>query len=81
MSTTTDITNTAVFERPKSLVRSYCRTHQYLMRACITHGCTSTEPPSPGCDLGPSMRALRSEVLRDNAETRRAAPLLRRRPR
>jgi hypothetical protein len=56
MSTTADITNTAVFERPKSLVRSYCRTHQYLMRDGITHGCASTEPPSPGCDLGPSVR-------------------------
>jgi hypothetical protein len=35
----------------------------------------STEPPSPGLDLGPSPRALRSEVLRDNAETQRTALL------
>jgi 4-aminobutyrate aminotransferase-like enzyme len=46
-----------------------------LMRDGITHGCASTEPPSPGCDLGPSVRALRSEVLRDNAETQRTALL------
>jgi hypothetical protein len=71
MSTTIDITNIAVFERPKS----DCRTHQYLMRDGITHGCASTEPPLQGWDLGPSVRALRSEVLRDNAETQRTALL------
>lgn len=81
MSTTIDITNIAVFERPKSLVRSDCRTHQYLMRDGIRHGCASTEPPLQGWDLGPSVRALRSEVLRDNAETQRTALLQRRRPR
>ena len=52
-----------------------------LMRNGITHGCASTELPSPGRDLGPSVRALRSEVLRDNAETQRTALLERRRPR
>jgi len=35
----------------------------------------STEPPSLGWDLGPSVKALRSEVLRDNAETQRTALL------
>jgi hypothetical protein len=59
----------------------------YLTRGGITHGrvCISarfhpsseksdhdsTEPPSLGWDLGPSVKALRSEVLRDNAETQR----------
>ena len=52
-----------------------------LMRGGITHGCASTELPSPGCDLRPSVRALRSEVLHDNAETQRTALLERRRPR
>jgi 4-aminobutyrate aminotransferase-like enzyme len=47
----------------------------YLMRDGITHGFASTEPPSPGLDLGPSLRALRSEVLRDNAEMQRTALL------
>jgi 4-aminobutyrate aminotransferase-like enzyme len=47
----------------------------YLIRDGITHGFASTEPPSPGLDLGPSLRALRSEVLRDNAETQRTALL------
>jgi hypothetical protein len=73
MSTTIDITNTGVFERPKSLVSTCCRIHQCLLRDGIAHGCASTEPPSPGCDLGPSVRALCSEVHRDNAGTRRAA--------
>jgi 4-aminobutyrate aminotransferase-like enzyme len=47
----------------------------YLMRDGITHGCASTEPPSPGWDFGPSLRALCSEVLRNNAETQRTALL------
>jgi hypothetical protein len=82
MSTTIDVTNTAVFKRPKSQVRTYCREYiPYLMRDDITHGCASTEPPSPGWDLGPSVRAPRSEVLRDNAQTQRTALLQRRRPR
>jgi hypothetical protein len=55
--------------------------YQCLMRDGITHGCVSTESPSYGWDLGPSVRALRSEVLRDNAETQRTALLQRRRPR
>ena len=80
MSTTIHITNTAVLERPKSLVRSDCRTHLYLMRGGITHGCASTEPPSQGWDLGPSGRALRSEVLIDNADTQLTSLRWRRRP-
>jgi hypothetical protein len=140
MSTTIDVTNTAVFARRESQAGSYCRSVDaifdtasggimrdlhgreyidflsgtgslnygrnnpdkraalidYLMRDGITHGCAcglrvcisarfhpsseksdhdSTEPPSPGLDLGPSLRALRSEVLRDNAETQRTALL------
>jgi hypothetical protein len=55
--------------------------YQYLMRDGITHGCGSTESPSHGWDLGPSVSALRSEVLRDNAETQRTALLQRRRSR
>ncbi|HEY6810669.1 MAG TPA: hypothetical protein VIZ70_06045 [Propionibacteriaceae bacterium] len=125
MCTTIYVTNTAVFERRESQVRSYCRSVDAifetasgsimrdvdrrehidylsgtgslnyghndpdmragiidaLMRDGITHGCASTELPSLGCDLGPSVRALRSEVLRDNAETQRTALLERRRPR
>jgi 4-aminobutyrate aminotransferase-like enzyme len=119
MSTTIDVTNTAVFARRESQARSYCRSvdaifdtasggimrdlhgreyidflsgtgslnygHNkpdkraalidYLMRDGITHGCAGTEPPSPGWDLGPSLRAPRSEVLRDNAETQRTSLL------
>jgi len=119
MSTTIDVTNTAVSERRESQVCSYCRSVDaifdtasggimrdldgweyidflsgtgslnygrnnpdkraalidYVMGDGITHGCASTEPPSPGLDLGPSLRALRSEVLRDNAETQRTALL------
>ena len=55
--------------------------HQYLMGHGITHGCPSTESPSHGWDLGPSVSALRSEVLRDNAKTQRTALFQIRRPR
>jgi hypothetical protein len=62
--------------------------HQYLMRDGYqyllrggTRGCTGTESPSRGWDFGPSVRALRSEVHRDNAKTQPTALLWRRRPR
>ena len=69
MSTTRDITNTAVFERPKFQIRSYCQEH-----IDFRSGVDSL-------NYRPSVRALRSEVHRDNAETQRTALLWRRRPR
>jgi hypothetical protein len=53
--------------------------YQYLLRGGITGVCTSTESPSRGWDFGPSGRALRSEVHRDNAKTQPTALLWRRR--
>jgi hypothetical protein len=81
MSTTIDVTNTAAFESPKSPIHNYCQTHQYLMRDGITCGRTSAKARSDGQRLEPSTRALRSELLRDNAETQRTALLTRRRTR
>ena len=71
MTMTINATNIAVFERQISQFHNYSRSADVILHAGSLYA--STEPLSPGWDLGPSARALGSELLRDNVKTQRTA--------
>jgi hypothetical protein len=67
MTMTIHATNIAVFERQISQFHNYSGSANVILHAGSLYA--STEPLSPGWDLGPSARALGSELLRDNVKT------------
>ena len=71
MTMTIHATNIAVFERQISQFHNYSGSANVILHAGSLYA--STEPLSPDWDLGPSARALGSELLRDNVKTQRTA--------
>ena len=71
MYTPINTKNIAVLEHRKSQFGNYFRSVNVILHTRSLYA--STEPLSPAWNLGPSARAVCSELLRDNAKTQRTA--------